>query len=327
MPRILRRKKDKLKVVEKGKPRKQKPVIARRQAAAKQIPIELAVGTAKFYSPPPPSRPEGQRAPLPAPVDLPAGYAQDRIVLQVRDPWWIHAYWEITESAWERVRHDFPSEFARGFRRVLRVYDVSNIIFNGDNAHRFFDIEITQEAKNWYIDTQGPGRSWCVDFGIQFSDGRFITIVRSNAVSTPLAGPSWITDEEWMIPEDMFTRLYGMGVGMGSSPVGLKRLWEERLRNEVGSGALSSLSSPVKIKQERQQGFWLKVNTELIVYGQTEADAKVTVGGRAVTLRPDGSFCLRFFLPDGKQVIPVVATSSDGEQIRKIIPIVTKETK
>jgi len=94
---------------------------------------------------------------------------------------------------------------------------------------------------------------------------------------------------------------------------------------EVGSGALSSLASPVK--KPWPKGFWLTVNTELIVYGQTEADAKLTVGGRPVALRPDGSFSLRFFLPDGKQVIPVVATSSDGEQVRKITPIVNKETK
>jgi hypothetical protein len=69
------------------------------------------------------------------------------------------------------------------------------------------------------------------------------------------------------------------------------------------------------------------VNTELIVYGQTEPDAKLSVQGRPVNLRPDGSFSLRFFLPDGKQVISVVATSSDGEQARSVIPVVTKETR
>jgi len=241
--------------------------------------------------------------------------------------WWIHAYWEIADSTWTRLRQEFSTDFERGFKRVLRVYDISHIIFTGNNAHRFYDIEITQEANNWYIDTQGPGRSWCVDFGILLSDGRFITVVRSNTVSTPLAGPSWITDEEWMSPEDMFARLYrmGVGIGKGSSPLKLKELWEQRLKGEIGSGAISSVASPVK--RQKIKGFWLVVNTELIVYGQTQPDAKLTVGGRPVNLRSDGSFSLRFLLPDGRQVIPVVATSSDGEQVRNITPIVTKETR
>ena len=112
---------------------------------------------------------------------------------------------------------------------------------------------------------------------------------------------------------------------IGSSPLKLRKLWEERIKSEFGSGALSSLASPVK--KEKQKGFWLTVNTELIVYGQTQPDAKLTVQGRPLNLRSDGSFSLRFFLPDGKQIIPVVATSSDSEQVRTITPIVTKETK
>ncbi len=288
----------------------------------KKPPIEVTVGGSKFYTPP---SVEKEKEVYPEHRELPAGYAQDRIVLQVRDPWWIHAYWEITESTKERLRREFPAEFTHGLKKVLRVYDISHIVFTGDNAHRFFDIDIADEANNWYIDTQGSGRSWCVDLGIRLSDGRFITILRSNTVSTPLSGPSWITDEEWMIPEDLFSRLYGMGLGLGSSPINLKKIWQERLKGEFGSGALFSAASPVK--KAKPQGFWLSVNTELIVYGQTQPGAKLTVGGRPVSLRTDGSFSLRFFLPDGKQVIPVTATSSDGEQTRSITPVVIKETK
>jgi hypothetical protein len=65
----------------------------------------------------------------------------------------------------------------------------------------------------------------------------------------------------------------------------------------------------------------------LIVYGATEPDAKVTVQGKPINLRQDGTFTLRFALPDGKQVIPVKAVSSDLEEERTITPIVTRETK
>jgi len=284
---------------------------------------EMAVEQTKF------SQPEVARpASRTMPADLPCGYGQDKIVLQVRDPWWLHTYWEVTHVTYQRLQDRLRDAF-RSAKRVLRVYDISHIIFNGTNAHRFFDIEVGCDSNNWYIDAAGPGRSWCVDFGLRLPNGEFITIVRSNTVHTPIEGPSWITDEEWMIPDDLFARLYGMGFGLGrSSPVG--KAWQERVRRALFSGVLASpgitsVTSPVKKEAERK--FWLTVNTELIVYGATECDAKVTVQGRPINLRSDGSFTLRFALPDGKQVIPVKAVSSDGVEERTITPIVVKETK
>jgi hypothetical protein len=76
------------------------------------------------------------------------------------------------------------------------------------------------------------------------------------------------------------------------------------------AGALGSVSSPFG-GVERPKGFWFNVNAELIVYGATEPNAKVTIGGREIKLRPDGSFSFRFALPDGKYELPVVAVSAD----------------
>lgn len=260
--------------------------------------------------------------------ELPYGYGKDKIVLQVRDPWWLHAYWEVVPQNMARLKERLGETFFSA-KTVLRVYDVSSVIFDGTNAHRFLDIEINADANSWYIDTGGPGRSWCVDLGLRLPNNQFITIVRSNIVTSPLEGPSWITDEEWMVPEDMFARLYGMGFGFGKSSPG--KGWQERFKQALFSGVLASpgmasMASPVK-KVPRERKFWLVVNTELIVYGATEADAKVTVQGREINLRPDGTFSLRFALPDGEQVIPVKAVSSDQLEEHTITPIVTRETK
>jgi len=256
------------------------------------------------------------------PQELPSSYDQDRIILQVRDPHWLHSYWELRAQTVEGLKNKLGDDFYRS-KKVLRVYDVSNIMFNGSNANRFFDIVINDFANSWYIDTAGPGRCWCVDLGLMLPDGRFITILRSNVVATPLDGPSWITDEEWMIPDDMFARLYGMGFGLGrSSPVG--GAWQERLKQGLFSSGLSS--SPVK-KLLKERNFWLKVDCELIVYGATEPDAEVIVQGTPIKLRTDGTFTLRYYLPDGKQVIPVKATSADKLEERIITPTVVRETK
>lgn len=76
-------------------------------------------------------------------------------------------------------------------------------------------------------------------------------------------------------------------------------------------GAISSISSPFGGFQRGQKSFWFNVNAELIIYGATEPDAKVTIGGRTIKLRPDGSFSYRFALPDGKYDLPAVAVSAD----------------
>jgi len=325
---LLRKIKQKIKdLVQKEKVRKQEA--KRKRAESREIKKEIlgaqemAVEQTKF------SHPETAPFRRTFPTDLPYQYDRDRIVLQVRDPRWIHAYWEISASMIERLKNNLRDDFFDA-KRVLRVYDVSDIIFNGENAHRFFDIQVNEFANNWYINTEGPDRSWCVDFGLLLVSGRFVTILRSNTVRTPLEGPSWITDEEWMIPEDMFARLYGMGFGLGrSSPVG--KAWQERVKQLLFSGAMASpgmasMASPVKKELKRRQ-FWLLVDCELIVYGATEPNAKVSVSGREVALRPDGTFTLRFALPDGRQVMPVKAVSSDKMEERTITPVVSRETK
>ena len=81
------------------------------------------------------------------------------------------------------------------------------------------------------------------------------------------------------------------------------------------SAVASSLSSPYGATEQRK-GFWFNVNAELIVYGATEPSAQVTIGGRVIKLRPDGTFSYRFALPDGQYELPAIATSADGTDSR-----------
>lgn len=261
------------------------------------------------------------------PHELPSRYDEDIVVLQVRDPWWAHVYWDVRTDTVNKLKAEHKQDFERG-RWVLRSYDVSYIHFDGTNANHFFDTGIDPDARNWYLNFGAPGTSWCIDLGVILPDGRFIMTARSNVISLPLDGPSWITDEEWMIPDDEFRRLYGMSIGLGPNVSGsVGRLWQERLKKDVTSGGIASMgvSSPVK-KLKEKGSFWLVVDAELVVYGATEPDAKVTVQGKSIKLRDDGTFTLRFALPDGKQEIPVVARSAKINEKRTITPIVTRRT-
>lgn len=84
----------------------------------------------------------------------------------------------------------------------------------------------------------------------------------------------------------------------------------------VVGAPLESPSSHLTVPPEAKRGFWFAVNAEVVVYGATEPDATVTLAGRKVKLRPDGSFSFRFSLPDGQFQLPITAASADGIEWR-----------
>ncbi|WP_404788612.1 DUF4912 domain-containing protein [Altericista sp. CCNU0014] len=76
----------------------------------------------------------------------------------------------------------------------------------------------------------------------------------------------------------------------------------------------------------RPRKFWLVADAELIVYGATEPDAHVTIGGRPIELTPDGTFRYQMSFQDGLIDFPIMAVASDGEQTRAIHMRFTRET-
>ncbi|MGA2774525.1 MAG: DUF4912 domain-containing protein [Candidatus Omnitrophota bacterium] len=219
---------------------KSRKVQLKRRKQISLVADELTVEKAKFFPP----QPEAQPPKKDLSSELPFKYGQDKITLMVRDPSWLYVWWEVKDSTVAGFETKFKDIFWQA-KKVLRVYDVTDINFNGRNAHRYFDIEVGTFIGNWFIEIGGSGRSWCVDLGLLFPDGRFVTILRSNTVATPPDGPSDVLDEEWMIPDYMFARLYGMGFGFGkSSPVG--QGWQERFRHILSSGVSSGASSILK---------------------------------------------------------------------------------
>jgi uncharacterized protein len=92
----------------------------------------------------------------------------------------------------------------------------------------------------------------------------------------------------------------GMWSGAGMSGVGLSRL-------------TTSGMSGIRPRQ-----FWLVADAELIVYGATEPDATVTIGGRPIKLSADGTFRHHMSFQDGIIDYPIFALAADGEQHRSI---------
>jgi hypothetical protein len=262
------------------------------------------------------------------PKDLPAGYGKDRIVVMVRDPYWLHCYWELTRHAIQRAEAALGQEWHTA-RPILRLLDVSTQDTTSTSESTIRDIDIHGGCNNWYIDVANPPRSFRVDIGYLARSGRFYVLARSNVVTTPRAGVSDVIDENWSdIDPKKADRIYAMSGGFDptASSLELKQLFEERLRRPLGSPAVTSFGSG-PFPGGRGRRFFFQIDAELIVYGSTEPNARVTLQGEPVKLRPDGTFTMRFSLPDSRQIIPAVAMSPDGVEERTIVLAVERNTK
>ncbi len=80
------------------------------------------------------------------------------------------------------------------------------------------------------------------------------------------------------------------------------------------------------VQPDKKRKFFFEIGAELIVYGRTEPDAEVRLGDKKVDLRPDGTFSMRFSLPDGKINLPFAATSNDKVETKRITTKVERNT-
>jgi uncharacterized protein len=153
----------------------------------------------------------------------------------------------------------------------------------------------------------------------------------ASIISPPAPVPPWTRQQERALAQviniDEVRRVW-----MGSLEI--TELIRRKLEHEIASqaaaalaaggeqpgteqpGGISSISSPFGGAQ-RRKSFWFNINAELILYGATEPDAVVAIGGRKVQLRRDGTFSFRFALPDGNYDLPVQAASADGADSRE----------
>lgn len=173
--------------------------------------------------------------------ELPDTYGDNRIVLMMRDPTCLFAYWEIKKDIVDRVLNNLGT-LARNAKVILRVYDVTDIIFTGNNAHKFFDIEVTSDTENRYIHVDEPNRSFCVDIGFLTPNGTFRILARSNTIITSRMDISEIIGERWM---DAGGKRREMFITMGE---GLTESIIERLRREGQEIFKEGIFSPASRK-------------------------------------------------------------------------------
>ncbi|AMV34729.1 hypothetical protein VN12_21565 [Pirellula sp. SH-Sr6A] len=253
---------------------------------------------------------------------------KDRLILMVRDAFWLHAHWDITRQTVERARVSIAEHWhtAKPILRLLKLDD------NGttNNAETVFqDVEIHGGVRNWYLQIEVPGCSFKVQLGYVTSNGRFYELVRSNTVTMPMAGSKEVVDDHWADIAKDAERIYAMSGGYNEDTQSgdLAEVFEERLKRTMDTDVLSQFGSGAEGSLKRNKQFYFEVDAELIVFGSTHSDAHVNVGGEPVKVRSDGSFSVRLPLPDRRQVLPATAKSRDGVDEQTVVIAVERNTK
>ena len=210
---------------------------------------------------------------------------------------------------------------------MLRVCEIERSGTTTSASRIVRDVEIHGGVNNWYVDVQDPPKSFQLDIGYLAVGDKFFSLARSNVVTTPQAGGGDAFDQNWAEVAKDFDRVYAMSGGYLDREAGqdLKEVFEERLRRPMGDPMTTQFG--LGAAGGRRRDFNLRVDTELIIHGVVSPDARVTLRGEPVHLRPDGSFAVRFSLPDRRHVLPVVASSGDGVEQRTIVLAVDRNTK
>ncbi len=249
---------------------------------------------------------------------------QDRLVVMVRDSYWLHAYWELAPQSVERAQAALGQHW-HATRPVLRVFQVA-----ADGAAALQrEVPIHGGVNYWYVDVQNPPQQYRMEIGYLTAGGQFYCLARSNTVTTPPAGTSDSIDENWADIDQNADRIFAMSGGYSErgTSLELQELLEERLRRPMGSPMQTRYGGGASRVLADSRELPFAVDAELIVYGVSHPHAHVTLQGEPVPLRPDGSFTVRMSLPDRRQVIPVIASSPDGVEQRTIILAVERNTK
>ncbi|OGW28376.1 MAG: hypothetical protein A2X59_02550 [Nitrospirae bacterium GWC2_42_7] len=128
---------------------------------------------------------------------LKAEYGENDFFIMPIDPKYTFVNWEITGEAFLKAKGTLN----------IRAYDITGIIFDGNNFNKFFDININNRSGSGFFEINMQGCDVVMEIGFLQHDGRFNSIIRSNIVTIP----SLMTFDELGI----VLKLYEAGVPVG----------------------------------------------------------------------------------------------------------------
>lgn len=251
---------------------------------------------------------------------------RDRVVVLVRDSYWIQVCWEIKPKSVARAQAALAHQWHTA-RPIIRLYEVQNDSQQVHGTRVLRDIEIHGGVTNWYVDVDQRPTPYQVEIGYLSDTGEFHPLCRSNTVTPPTPGSCDTTDMNWVEIAKDYKRIFALSGGDadGQGNQDLKDLFEQRLQRPMSKSVV--MKHGLSGQDEDESKLHFEVDSELIVYGNAEPDAAVSMAGEPIKLAKDGSFTIRMDLPDRRKVFPLVAHGSDGLREKTVVISIERNIK
>lgn len=112
---------------------------------------------------------------------FPIPLSSDHLSLFMVNPRLGHVHWKVREGSLKEMLSGREDTFG-GAPMVVRLYDVTDIVFDGFNAHSFFDIDVASLIGNHYFRVDNVARNYLAEVGLRGRNGSFAAVARSNTV-------------------------------------------------------------------------------------------------------------------------------------------------
>jgi hypothetical protein len=154
----------------------------------------------------------GERGKSKAPETIPWSYGYDRVTGMAVDPDRLFVYWEVTDDGIGRARQALGAG-GKDAWLSLRIYDTTDRIFDGTNAHSYFDHRIERGDRHWFFHIAKPTSSAFVDIGMKSSEGYFAKIGRTGRIEFPRKESAAWGEPEWLSVRSMLGSIEHAGRG------------------------------------------------------------------------------------------------------------------
>jgi hypothetical protein len=96
----------------------------------------------------------------------------------------LYASWQIRGADWETALHWLGHEAPRA-THTLRLADITDIEFDGRNAHASWDVDVAPAETFRYVQVDAPGRSLVVTLGVRSTCGYLHPLAHAGPVHLP----------------------------------------------------------------------------------------------------------------------------------------------
>ena len=93
-------------------------------------------------------------------------------------------FWDVSVIT-DKVIQSYFQVSLRDLVSVIRIYDVTDLIFDGENAHHYYEINVPYQNGHWFVKGLAASRSYVGELGVFLPAAGYFPLFRSNCVHTP----------------------------------------------------------------------------------------------------------------------------------------------